>query len=168
LEALWERNKATRQWAASKELEEGMKEVQSIPNKLRRPYRMHSFARREDLRGLGLVEYLILLERSWRDKRFGDCINALYEHEIVNPQTHVFTDRQGPEIDAFNQRQQDECLAQVRSLMDQGIMEKTACARVAAEWGIPANSFAAAVEQLRYLIRQSSGKHRTSKRSSGK
>jgi hypothetical protein len=178
LEARWERNRAARKWAVSKKLwdlppEERMRALQSVPDKLRRPYKIHGAMRPKNLRGPVLIEYLMMLGITWNDRRFDNCINALYEHGIVNsqignPQPHEFTNRQGPEADAFNRWQQNECLAEISSLMKRGMEEKTACAKVAAEWGLPANSFEAAVEQLRYLIRQSAGKRRSSKRKSGK
>jgi hypothetical protein len=175
MEALWKQNKALRKRAVSTELwalppDQRAKELQAIPDRLRRPYKAHGFARPKGLRGPVLIEYLWNLGLIWRDKRFDDCVNALLEHGIVAPRhPHVFTDdKHGPEIDAANRRQRSECLEAIRLLTEEGMAEKTACAKVAAEWGLPANSFEAAEEQLRHRFRQSLGKRRPSKRSAWK
>jgi hypothetical protein len=98
------------------------------------------------------------LLRTYRDKRFADWINALLEHGIVDGDSFEFTDTQGPEVDSYNQRQVSELLAKVCSRMKQGVSERQACGEVAADCGLPANSFPAAIEQLRHRRRRSSGK----------
>jgi hypothetical protein len=157
LEALWERNRAVR-----KELCDlppaGTKVLQSLPAELLRPYKLHGFPRPKGLRGPALFKCLVQLSIVYRDKRFDDCINAVLEHGIVDSDSCEFTDKQGPELDSYNQRQVDECLAEVRSRVKQGVSERQACREVAADWGLPGNSFAAATEQLRCQRRRSSGK----------
>ena len=162
LEALWERHRAARKKAARKELDDSppesrAKALQGLPVELRRPYKLHGAPRPKSLRGPALVTYLMQLSRMYPgDKRFDDCINALLEHGIVDGDSLEFTGTQGPELDSYNQRQVSELLAEVSSRMKQGMSERQACGEVAADWGLPANSFTAAIEQLRYLRGRSS------------
>jgi hypothetical protein len=135
LEALWERNRTARKKG-----------------------KVYGLGRPKSLRGPALVNYVMQLSRIYRDKRFGDFINALFEHGIVNVESHVFIDTQGPELDSYAQRQESELLSEVCSRTERGVSERQACAEVAAEWGLLANSFAAAIEQLKYLRSRSSGK----------
>ena len=161
LEALWERHRAARKKAARKELDDSppesrAKALQGLPVRLRRPNKAHGIARPKSLRGPAFVACLMQLSRMYRDKRFDDCINALLEHGIVDGDSLEFTGTQGPELDSYNQRQVSELLAEVSSRMKQGMSERQACGEVAADWGLPANSFTAAIEQLRYLRGRSS------------
>jgi hypothetical protein len=160
LEALWQRNKAMRKKALSGEL--SPQELQSLPPQLRLPPKLRGFGRRKDLRGPALVEYLMLQGGIWRDKRFDDCINALLEHEMIDPHTHEFTDRQGPEVDRDNEYQQARCLAEVRAQIKQVGSVRQAAMVVAAEWGLPGNSFVAVAQRLRDQLRLS--KKRASKK----
>jgi hypothetical protein len=157
LEALWERNTAARKKALTEELRDA-KALQGLPAKLRRPYKLDGYARPKGLRGPALVRCLIQLSIMWPDKRFDDCINALLEHEIVDGDSLEFTDKRGRGVDSYNQRQLSDCLAEVRSRMEQGMSERQACKEVAADWGLPGNSFTAAMEQLRHQRDRSSGK----------
>jgi hypothetical protein len=158
LEALWERNRAMRKELSDLPSVSRMKELQGLPVELRRPYKLHGAPRPKSLRGPALVTYLMQLSRMYPgDKRFDDCINALFEHGIVDSDSLKFTDMQGSELDSYNQRQVSDCLAEVRLRMKQGMWERQACMEVAAERGLPGNSFTAAFEQLRHLCR-SSGK----------
>jgi hypothetical protein len=119
-----------------------------------RPKAMLGFERPQGLRGPALVEYLVLLSSYWRDKRFADCISALLEHGIVEPDTHKFTNAKSPEIDRYNQQQDVECLAQVRHRIRTGESKNRACEEVAADRGF-GNSFDAAVKHLKDLLEQS-------------
>jgi len=84
------------------------------------------------------MRYLILL--AGLDKRFGDCINAFFEHGIVKPDTHKFTPGwQGREIDRANEYQQARCLEEVRAQIKLGMDVRPACRKVAAEWGLGAS-----------------------------
>jgi hypothetical protein len=122
---------------------------------LRRPDKLRGFARPKGLRGPTLINYLVTLWATWRDRRIADFISALYEHGIVDRDTDEFTDKQGPEADAYNQHQKDECLTEIRLRMKQGMSERRACTEVAAEWGFPGNSHEAAAQRLRDLLRSS-------------
>jgi hypothetical protein len=178
LEALWGRNKAIRKKAMGKKLSReefqslppplqhqrplSPQEYQSIPSQLRFPPKAYGFERSEGLRGPVLVQYLMLLEVTWRDKRFGDCINALLEHEIVNPgevrttidpRTYEFTDRQGPEIDSSNEYMEAKCLEEVRARIERCGSERQASRQIAAEWGLPGNSLDAVAKGLRDKLR---------------
>lgn len=154
LKALWDDNKKVRKAALSNKL--SPQALQGLPPQLRGPIKLYGFKRPKELRGPTLVEYLMLLAGIWRDKRFGDCINALYDHGIVNPHTHEFVpDQQGPEIDRSNKYQQTRCLAEVRARIKQGKSARRACQEVAAEWALPGNSFEAAVQRLRDQLQSS-------------
>ena len=157
LEALWERNRAVRKELSDLPPASRMKELQGLPVELRRPYKLHGAPRPKGLRGPALFEFLRQQSNVWRDKRFDDCINALFEHEIVDGNSLEFTDKQGPELDSYNQRQVSDCLIEVRLRIKQGMSERQACTEVAAERGLPGNSLTAASQRLRDL-RKSSGK----------
>jgi hypothetical protein len=129
------------------------------------------------LRAPVLMAQLMRWSALWKDPRFEACWCALLEHKIVegNPLdgTVHFTGREGPQIDEARrqfqgaQREIDEiCLSHVRMLMGEDkAPEYRACAIVAAKYGRPANSFEAAVEQLRHLLRKSGKRARTQKSS---
>jgi hypothetical protein len=72
----------------------------------------------------------------WQDRRFGDCINALLERGIVDPETLEFTDRRGPEIDRDNDYQQAKYLEEMRALAQQYDSERRASKEIAAKWGL--------------------------------
>jgi hypothetical protein len=57
--------------------------------------------------------------------------------------------------DRYNESQQAEWLADVHARIKRGKSERRACAEVAAEWGLPGNSFTAASQRLRDLLRSS-------------
>ena len=155
LEALWWRSKAIRKKAlGGKFVREELKhlppelrhrplspeEFRSLPPQLRWPEKLHGFFswRPKQLRGPDLMRYLILL--AGLDKRFGDCINAFFEHGIVKPDTHKFTPGwQGREIDRANEYQQARCLEEVRAQIKLGMDVRPACRKVAAEWGLGAS-----------------------------
>src|SRR5262249_31406597 len=105
-EALWWRNRAIRKKAlGGKLVREELKhlppqlrhrplspeEFRSLPPQLRWPVKLHGVFswRPKELRGSTLMKYLILL--AGLDKRFGDCIDAFFEHGIVKPDSHEFT-----------------------------------------------------------------------------
>ncbi len=119
-----------------------------------RPEALLSFKRPKGLRGPMLVEYLTVLASVWRDRRFSDCIDALLEHELVEPDTHKFTNAQSPEMDRYNRQEDRECLAQVRDRARTGESINRACEEVAAAHGF-GNSFNAAVDHLKDLLDQS-------------
>jgi hypothetical protein len=131
--------------------------------------------RPKGLRAPDLVRELWRLSVCWKDPRFEACLVALVEHGIVGGRVGWnlrFTGQQGPELDGINEkiegvhREIDRFqLKVVRSIMDLGYSEKRACAEVAAEYGRPAHSFAAAVDQLRHMLQKSGKRARTQKSS---
>jgi hypothetical protein len=148
LEARWRRNKKAR--------------------KATGPFK--GMPRPKGLRAPDLVDELVRLRTMWPDKRFDSCLDALFEHQIVERTTIInkqgepepsyrFTDKQGSLLDPLNQRRADErrkeCAAQIQALREQGFSERQACKEVAAATGYPAASFAAAWEQMRILSRES-------------
>jgi hypothetical protein len=149
LEALWDRSKALRKAALRKDA--SPKFLQSLPPRLRTHVKVHGFARPKGLRGPVLVKYLMLLGVGfWGEERFDDCINALLQHEIVDPRTFEFTKKQFPAaVDRHNEYYQAKCLAEVRDRVERGRPVRRACREVAAEWGWPGNSLDAAEQQLR-------------------
>jgi hypothetical protein len=151
LEALWWRSRGMRKKAlggelVQKELEHlppelrdrplSLEEYQSLPPQLRLPVELHGFRRPKELRGPALIKWLMLLDGIWQDRRFGNCINAFLEHGIVDPHTHEFITRQGPELDRDNEYQQTKCLEEVRARIQQGKSELRSSLEVAAEWGL--------------------------------
>ena len=164
LEALWRHNRAKRKKVLTRSelLKLSPQQLQSVPAQLR----VHGIVRPKGLRGSTVFQYLLQLALVWRDKRFDDCISALFEHRIIeirrytNKQgkevvTYEFSNRQGLYADRYNENQQAEWLADVHARIKRGKSERQACAEVAAEWGLPGNSFAAAVQRLRDLLRSS-------------
>jgi hypothetical protein len=167
-EALWRHNRATRKRVLTRSglLKLSPQQLQRLPAQLRRPDKVHGFVRPKGLRGSTVFQYLLQLSLVWRDERFDDCISALFEHGIIEARTHTnkqgkkvvtykFSNRQGLYVDRNNENQQAECLAEVRRRIQRGNSERQACAEVAAEWGLPGNSFTAAVQRLRDLLRSS-------------
>ena len=165
---LWRHNRATRKKVLTRSewLKLSPQQLQRIPAQLRRPDKVHGFVRPKGLRGSTVFQYLLQLSVVWRDKRFDDCISALLEHGIIeirrytNEQgkevvTYEFSNRQGLYADRYNQNQQAKCLAKVHARIKRGKSERQACAEVAAEWGLPGNSFTAAAQRLRDLLRSS-------------
>jgi hypothetical protein len=135
LEALWERNRMLREKALGGKL--SSQEVQSLPLQLRWPVKLHGFERPKGLRGPALVKWLTFQGGIWQDKRFGDLIDALYEHGLVDLDTHEFTDQQGPpELDTDNEYQQARCLEEVRARIGPDKSKRQACREVAAEWAL--------------------------------
>ena len=100
---------------------------------------------------------LVRLGVQWDDRRFIDCVKALFEHQIVDKK-YSFTGRRGPRFHDTESKQQEDiaCIAKIRSLMKKGHSQWEACRQVAADSGRQANSFNAAVEQLRNLSRAGS------------
>ena len=168
LEALWRHSRATRKKVLTRSelLKLSPQQLQSVPAQLRRPDKAHGIVRPKGLRGSTVFQYLLQLSVVWRDKRFDDCISALLEHGIIEIRRHTneqgkevvsykFSNRQGLYADRYNEDQQAECLAEVYARIKQGKSKRQACAEVAAEWGLPGNSFMASAQRLRDLLRSS-------------
>ena len=90
------------------------------------------------------------------DKRFGDCLSALFEHEIIVPNpgksTHRFSRKQRLE---YNQHSQSKLLAELRVRIKDGKSKQQAYQEVAIAWGLPGNSLGAAIQRLKDLLRAS-------------
>jgi hypothetical protein len=168
LEALWRHNRATRKkiLTRSEWLKLSPQQLLRIPAQLRHPDKVHGFARPKGLRASTVFQFLLQLSIVWGDKRFDDCISALLEHGIIEIRRHTneqgeevvsyeFSNRQGLYADRYNENRQAECLAEVQARIKRGKSERQACREVAAEWGLPGNSFTAAVQRLRDLLRSS-------------
>jgi hypothetical protein len=168
LEALWRHNRATRKKVLTRSelLKLSPQQLQKVPAQLRRPDKVHGFVRPKGLRGSAVFQYLLQLSVVWRDERFDHCISALFEHGIIEKRTYInkqgkevvtyeFSNRQGLYADRYNENQQAEYLAEVRARIKRLNSERQACAEVAAEGGLPGNSFTAAAQRLRELLRSS-------------
>jgi hypothetical protein len=167
LEELWKRNKKQREKLldpeASFEDPKALFEfIQSLPPQLKVPVKVGNLPvkvagskRPKELRGPPLVTFLLAQGLIWGDERFNVCVNALFEHEIVDPSTHDFTGKQGPGEKRHNEYYQAKCLAEVDARIKQCGSERQACDEVAAEWAWPGTSFKAAAQQLRELYRAS-------------
>jgi len=156
LEELWERNAAIRQKAQRGEL--SPQAFQSMPSQLRFPVEIRGLAPLEGLRAEILFQYLLRLSVVFpEDKRFGDCLSALFDHEIIVSHrgktaavsTHRFSRKQRLE---YNEQSQSKLLVEVRARMKDGKSPRRACLEVAAAWGIPGNSLVAAAQRLKDLL----------------
>src|SRR5262249_37486537 len=153
-EALWRRNRALREKALAGKL--SPQELGRLPQ-LWGP--IH-FKRPKQLRAEDLFQYLLQLSVMWpTDRRFTDCLSALFEHRIVVPKkkkagrsTHMFSRK--PELE-FNQHRQGKLLEMVRARMEAGESERQACRQVAAIWVLEPNSFRTAWQGLRDLSQAS-------------
>jgi hypothetical protein len=153
LEKLWEHNKAAAERSTAED------ELRRRPKGLRAPDLMYE---------------LLRLSVLWKDPRFEACAHALMEHGIVegnlSDRSLRFTGRDGHAFDDLKQKREasrrkvdDLQVACVRQLVSLYKSEFRACAEIAAAVGRPANSFAAAVEQLRHLVQKSGKRVRTQK-----
>jgi hypothetical protein len=106
------------------------------------------FTRPKGLRGAALVDYFIILGGVLQDRRFDDCINALFEHGIVDPHTHEFIANRQPDLGLVTKQLKD-----MRARIQQGMSIREASRQVAAEWGI-GNSLEAGAQQLRDLYKK--------------
>jgi hypothetical protein len=117
--------------------------------------------RPKNLRGPDLVRELARLGAVWWDERFLDCIQALFDHGIVDEQDFRFTKKKEPTEQqlADRKRQSDaDHVAQVLRLRKKRkwMSWRRACDEVAADTGRGGASFTAASESLRVLVRRSS------------
>jgi hypothetical protein len=181
LEELWERNKGIRKKVLGEKLtpeelqnlppelrgELSPQAFQSVPSQLRLPVEIRGLAPLKGLRAETLFQYLLRLSVVFpEDKRFGDCLSALFEHKIIVPHrgkpavnrgkkavryTHRFSRKQRLE---YNEHSQSKLLAELRAWMKDK-SERRACREVAIAWGLPGNSLAAAAQWLKDLLRAS-------------
>ena len=150
LEERWERNSKPRErrWSpAIVRIRAGVAEHQPAE-------------RPKNLRGTDLVHELARLGAVWWDERFLDCIQALFEHGIVDEQNFRFTKKKEPTGQqlADRKRQSDtDHVAQVLRLRKKhkSMSWRRACDEVAANTGREGASFTAASESLRVLVRHS-------------
>jgi len=106
-------------------------------------------------RGPDIVRELLRLAVEQNDKRFIAPIEAMNERQLLD-EGYAFTGSRASryadlerETSARKQQQDNEQIAQVLLLVDQGVSHREACKRVAEDAGRPAHSFSAAHEQLR-------------------
>jgi hypothetical protein len=154
LRRLWRENREKRRAVLRMKVKDLTPQLlQSLPWYLKQPEKPRGFKRPSGLRGPELVKYLMLLGGVFQDRRFDDCINALLEHELIEPSTHKFP-KQAPEIRNQKQHFENECMAEVRALIEQGMHERPACRKIAAKWGL-GNSLEAGEQQLRDQLKKS-------------
>jgi hypothetical protein len=116
--------------------------------------------RPERLRGDDFVRELARLGSVWWDERFLNCIEALFEHGIVESVDGLFhfTGKKEPikqQIAARKQQTDSYYVAQVRALVERKDMSvRSACDEVAATTGYPSRNFSAASDRLRKLYQK--------------
>ena len=118
-------------------------------------------------RGPEVLRALLRLALGYDDKRFIAAIEAMIEHQIVN-ERFDFTGRRAPrgvadlerQASARKQQQDNEQIAQVLLLVDQGVSHREACKKVVEDAGRPAYSFTAAQQQLRKISAPAVKKHK--------
>jgi hypothetical protein len=117
--------------------------------------------RPEHLRAVDFVCELARLGGVWWDERFHNCVQALFDHGIVE-QTEDgrfrFTGKKEPNkrqiVDRKKQNDRD-CVAQVHALVEQKNMSvRLASEEVAAATGYPGKTHSAASERLRKLYQK--------------
>jgi hypothetical protein len=106
------------------------------------------FARPKGLRGAPLIKYFMILGGALQDRRFDDCINALFEHGIVDPRTHEFIADRQPDLGLVTKQLKD-----MHARVQQGATPRKASRQVAIEWGL-GNSLEAGAKQLRDLYKK--------------
>jgi hypothetical protein len=146
LEEQWEREKRKRASARVSlvEVPADMMDMRSLCGGLERP---------KGLRRTDLVQGLARLALEWSDRRFAQCVRALFELGIVNKKGH-FTKKRGSHAHLIDKPDDTEVAARVMALMDRGLSEREASALVARDLGWKANSFEAASEQVRNASRR--------------
>src|SRR5262245_44218580 len=152
LEALWRRNRRERGSARGSivEVPADLADMGSLYRGLERP---------EGLRGKDLVQELARLAPEWGDRRFAQCVRALFELGIVDKQSHIFTRKRGPHVVSLKVAAIDYAVAQVQALRKKNrkLSEREACAEVVADlgWGATRTTrFAAAIEEVRNASRR--------------
>jgi hypothetical protein len=140
LAALWKRNSELREKAIAGKLSPS--EFRSLPPQLRLPVKLRGWPRPpKGLHGPAVVEWLRGLGAVWQDTRFDDCINALFEHGIVDAGTPERAgtykiSRQNPEVDRSNEYMRAKCLEEFRARHEQIGSQLRASLEVAAEWAL--------------------------------
>jgi hypothetical protein len=150
LEKEWERKRRERGYAHGYVVE-----VPDDMADMRRLYRRRE--RPDGLRGPDVVSDLARLALEWGDRRFAQCVRALFELGIVNKQSHHFiTKKRGPHAASLKASAMDYAVAKVGALRDRNpnLSEWEACALVAEDLVWEATSFEAAIEQLRQASRR--------------
>jgi hypothetical protein len=107
--------------------------------------------RPERLRGSDLVQELARLALEWGDRRFAQCVRALFELGIIDERSHAFTKKRGQHAASLTDKQEeDAAVAKVQSLRsnDPILSERLACAMAAADF-VEADNFEKAVDRVR-------------------
>jgi len=148
LRALWERNRKARE-RVSHSFVRIKKEAGTYAGGQRLAERP------ERLRADDFVRELARLGGVWWDKRFLNCVQALFDHGIVEQMEDGrsrFTGKKEPNkrqmVDRKKQNDSD-CLSQIHALVEQKVSVRLASEEVAAATGYPGKSHSAASETLR-------------------
>jgi hypothetical protein len=116
--------------------------------------------RPEHLRADDFVRELARLGGVWWDERFLNCVQALFDHGIVEQiedERFRFTGKKEPnkqQIADHKDQDDRDCVAQIRALVEQGESARSASEKVAAATGYPGESHSAASDRLRMLYRE--------------
>src|SRR5262249_30223496 len=111
--------------------------------------------RPEMLRANDFVRELVRLGGVWWDERFLNCIEALFEHGIVEQiedGRFRFTGKKEPnkqQIVAGKKQNVRDCLALIHAMVEQDVPVRLASEKVAATTGYPGKTHSAASETLR-------------------
>lgn len=111
--------------------------------------------RPKSIRGRDFVNELLRLSVLTKDRRFDAALKALLEHGIIDARMN-FARWTPPELAKMDKEEERIMLIAIRFLMDHGMSQRRACATIAANAGLMANSFDAAVRRLE-LISSDSG-----------
>jgi hypothetical protein len=153
LEARWKRNRKARELVSHSfvriKKEAGAYVVGHQPAE--RPKR---------LRADDFVRELARLGGAWWDERFHNCVQALFDHGIVE-QTEDgrvrFTGKKEPNKQQIADRKEQndrDCLALIHALVEQNVSVRSACGEVAATTGYPGKSHSAASDRLRKIYQK--------------
>jgi hypothetical protein len=145
LEEQWERNRSKRGGARG-----FIVQVPPDMTDMRRLFR--DLDRPERLRGAELVQELARLALEWDDRRFAQCVRALFELGILDGQSHAFTKKRGPHAASLTDKQEEDAtaVAKVQNLRsnDPNLSERLACAIAAADF-VEADNFEKAFDRVR-------------------
>jgi hypothetical protein len=151
LEVRWQRNRKSRE-RASHSFVRIKKEAGAY-------FAEHQPAERpERLRADDFVRELARLGGVWEDERFLNCIEALFDREIVETKDgrFRFTGKKEPIKQQMADRKEQndrDCVAQVHALVEH-MSVRSACDKVAADTGYPGKNFPAASDRLRKLYQK--------------
>ena len=128
------------------------KELEALWKKNKQKYNLNSkFTKRPStLRGPDFTKELLRLFAVTDDQRFYDAFMALVDRHMIDAKFN-FTRWQLPWIAEREADKNCTMLDQIRDLKKQGKSTRRACMETAANFGLRANSFDAAIKQLKLL-----------------